>query len=387
MTHPTVSWKVPDLAGALVQIPSLAGQEAAIAAFVAEQMRALGFDAVTTDTYGSVIGVRHGHAPGPTLLFDGHMDVVPITEPEQWTHAPFGGEVAGGKLWGRGAADTKGSLAAMILATARLSREAFSGRVLVAASVGEENLTGAALGHVLDLFPADVVVTGEPTALRLGVAQKGRATLLLHAAGRAAHTSRPELGDNAVYKMIEAIQRLRAVPLPGDPDLGPGVLELTEMVSDPLPGNAMVPSGCRARFIARTMPGETEAAVLDRLRGALTGLSGVSVEVETARQTCYTGKILEMRDFLPGWRAQPADPWQAAILAALTEAGLPAGTWAAPCGTNASESAGRRGIPSFIYGPGSLTQAHVVDEWVAVDELLAAEQGYAAIVRACCRRW
>jgi acetylornithine deacetylase/succinyl-diaminopimelate desuccinylase-like protein len=293
--------------------------------------------------------------------------------------------VAGGRLWGRGAVDTKGSLAAMILAAARLPREKFAGRIVVTASVCEENLTGAELSHVLDRFPADVVVTGEPTALRLGVAQKGRATLLLHAAGRAAHTSRPELGDNAVYKMIEAIQRLRAVPLPGAPDLGPGVLELTEMVSEPLPGNAMVPSGCRARFIARTMPGETEAAVLDRLRGALMGLSGVSVEVETARQACYTGEILEMRDFLPGWRARPGDPWQAAIVAALREADLPAATWAAPCGTNASESAGRRGIPSFIYGPGSLAQAHVVDEWVAVDELLAAEQGYATMARACCR--
>ncbi|MEJ5199498.1 MAG: M20/M25/M40 family metallo-hydrolase, partial [Anaerolineae bacterium] len=123
-----------------------------MAAFVAAQMRALGFDEVTTDRYGNVIGVRYGCAAGPTLLFDGHMDVVPVAEgmsgregsSERWTHDPFGGEIAEGRLWGRGAADTKGALAAMMLAAARLPRAEFTGRVVVVASVCEENLTGAA---------------------------------------------------------------------------------------------------------------------------------------------------------------------------------------------------------------------------------------------------
>lgn len=363
-----------------------------MAAFVAAQMRALGFDEVTTDRYGNVIGVRYGCAAGPTLLFDGHMDVVPVAEgmsgregsSERWTHDPFGGEIAEGRLWGRGAADTKGALAAMMLAAARLPRAEFTGRVVVVASVCEENLTGAALGRVLDRYPADVVVTGEPTSLRLGVAQKGRVTLLLHARGRSAHTSRPELGDNAVYKMVEAIQRLRNLSLPADPDLGPGILELTEIVSEPLPNQTSVPNGCRARFVGRTLPGETEEEVLGRVWGALAGApSGLSVEVERLRQVCYTGEALETRDFLPGWRSRPDDPWRSRILEALTAAGLPTDLYHAPCGTNASESAGRRGISSFIYGPGSLAQAHIVDEWVSLEELAAAERGYSAMIKGC----
>lgn len=386
------SWTTQDLAAALVRIPGLSGQEGAVAAFVADQMHALGFDDVTTDSCGNVIGVRYGHAAGPTLLFDGHMDVVPVVAgtpgqeevPEVWAHDPFGGEIAEGRLWGRGAADTKGALAAMLLAAARLPRREFTGKLVVVASVCEENLTGAALGRVLDRCPADVVVTGEPTSLRLGVAQKGRVTLRLCATGRSAHTSRPELGDNAVYKMIEAIQRLRGLPLPADPDLGPGILELTEIVSEPLPNQTSVPAGCRARFVGRTLPGETEEAVLGRVWAALAGApAGLSVEVERLRQACYTGEVLEARDFLPGWRSRPDDPWRPRILAALAAAGLPTGLYHAPCGTNASESAGRRGIPSFIYGPGSLAQAHIADEWVSVDELAAAERGYAAIARAC----
>lgn len=376
-------YDVLELTRDLVRLPSPTGGEGAVAACVAEVMRSSGFDDVVVDAWGNVIGVRHGRRPGPTLLFDAHMDVV-APGPEAWTHDPYAGVIAAGRLWGRGAADTKGALAAMLCAVAELPNEDLMGTLIVAATVCEENLTGAALGHVLDAWPADVVITGEPTGLRLGVAQKGRATLRLHANGRSAHTSQPELGDNAVYKMIEAIQRLRALPLPTDPELGPSVLELVELASEPLPNQTLVPAGCQARFVARTMPGETAEHFLGRMNAGLAGLSGLVLALDHLRQPCYTGAELEADDFLPGWRCPPDNPWRRALLAALATAGLTTDIFAAPCGTNASESAGRRGIPSFIYGPGTLAQAHIADEWVAIDELYAAQAGYAAL--ACASR-
>ncbi len=369
------------LARALINRPSPSGSEGQVAALIAEMMHGYGFDDVQIDAWGDVIGVRRGHLPGSTLLFDGHMDVVD-PGPETWAHAPYGGEVSQGRLWGRGAADTKGALAAMICAIAALPPEDLAGTLIVAATVCEENLTGAALGHVLNAWPADLVITGEPTGLRLGVAQKGRATLRLYAAGRSAHTSQPELGDNAAYKMIEAVNRLRALPLPADPELGCGVLTLVELVSEPLPNQTLVPAGCHARFVARTMPGETGESFLARMTAGLEHLPGVTCALDHLRQPCYTGALLEADDFLPGWRCPPEAPWRQALLASLAAASLPADTFAAPCGTNASESAGRRGIPSFIYGPGSLAQAHIADEWVAVEDLYAAQAGYAAIARA-----
>jgi putative selenium metabolism hydrolase len=371
---------VVDLARSLVRIPSLTGKEDAVAAFVADTMLRLGFSEVHADAWGSVIGLRVGRQPGPTLLFDGHMDVVE-PGPEGWQHDPYGGEISQGRLWGRGACDTKGSLAAMLCAAAELPSDHLAGTLVMAATVCEETVTGAALGYVLDAHPADLVITGEPTGLRLGVAQKGRATLRLHAAGRSAHTSQPALGDNAVYRMIEAITRLRALPLPGDAELGPGVLELVEIESQPLPNQTLVPGGCQARFVARTMPGESADAFLGRIACGLDDLPGVSFALDTLRQPCYTGALLETLDFLPGWRCPEVDPWRQALLAALAAAGLPAAVYAAPCGTNASESAGRRGIPSFIYGPGTLAEAHIADEWVDIDDLLAAQAGFAAIAR------
>ncbi len=368
------------LTRSLVRIPSPSGGEGAVAAHVAETMARLGFSEVQVDAWGDVIGVRRGGRPGPTLLFDGHMDVVD-PGPEPWTYDPYGGEVSEGRLWGRGAADTKGSLAAMICAGADLPMEKLAGTLVVAATVCEENLTGAALGLVLDAHRADLVITGEPTGLRLGVAQKGRATLRLHAAGRSAHTSQPELGDNAAYKMIEAVRRLRDLPQPADPELGPGVLELVELCSEPFPNQTLVPAGCHARFVARTMPGETADAFLGRIAAGLGNLTGVTYALDRLRQPCYTGAALEAVDFLPGWRCPADAAWRGALLDALAAAGLPADTFAAPCGTNASESAGRRGIPTFIYGPGTLAQAHIADEWVAVDDLIAAQAGYAALAR------
>ena len=371
---------VVSLTQALVRIPSPSGAEGHVAVFVDRVMLDFGFDEVQIDEWGSVVGILYGARPGPALLFDGHMDVVDLG-PQPWRYDPHGGEIHEGRLYGRGAADTKGSLAAMLWVAATLPRAKLSGSVIVAATVCEENLTGAALGQVLERHPVDLVITGEPTGLRLGVAQKGRATVRVHAEGRSAHTSQPELGDNAVYKMIEVVQRLRSLPQPVDRELGQGVLALVELASEPLPNQTLVPAGCSARFVARILPGQTAEGLLRQWREALSEHPGVRIEIETLRQPCYTGAILEALDFLPPWRSAMDDPWRTRLLDALVAVGLPAETFAAPCGTNASESVGHRGIPSFIFGPGTLAQAHIADEWVALDDLRQAQRALEAFAR------
>lgn len=361
---------VVDLCRSFVRISSLSGREGAMAAAAAEAMARLGF-AVETDAWGSVTGVRRGTGPGPTVLLDAHMDTVPVTRPEAWTRDPLGGEVADGRLWGRGAADTKGALAAMICAAA--GPEAFPGTVVVSASVGEEDLTSLALGPILDRHRPDLVIVGEPTSLRLGVAQKGRAGVLLEAEGRSAHTSRPELGVNAVYRLMEAVARLRALPLPEDPELGRGVLELIEIASEPTPSQGMVPHHCTARLALRLLPGETEASVLARLRGALAGLEGVSIRLGQLARPAFTGAPMAMPEFIPAWSHGDSG------LRRALEAAVGRGTFAAPYTTHASAAAAR-GIPVFLLGPGAIDQAHIVDEWVAVDELEAAVAAYGRVL-------
>jgi putative selenium metabolism hydrolase len=361
---------VVELCRDFVRIPSPSGQEGPLAALVASRMRAMGFQ-VETDRLGNVLGRRQGSGPGPTLLFDAHLDVVPVPDPSAWTHPPFGAELDQERLWGRGSADTKGSLAAMLCAGAAAD---FRGTLLVSASVCEENMTALALAEVLDHHPADLVIVGEPTSLCLGTAQKGRAGLWLEAVGRSAHSSRPELGDNAIYKLLEAVTRLRALPLPSDPDLGSALCEVIEIDSAPRPSQGMVPHLCTARLALRLLPGETAQTVLDRTARCLEGLAGISVRLVTSCQRCHTGLEISMEECVPGWRA-PASELQARLLAALGTT-----AFAAPYTTNASAAAARN-IPTFLLGPGSIEQAHSVDEWIALQQLTAAPAAYAAVIR------
>ena len=362
---------VIELCREFVRIPSPSGQEGALAAVVAAHMKFMGFS-VELDRFGSVLGTRKGTRPGPSLLFDSHLDVVPVGDPDAWTHPPFGADLAEGRLWGRGAADTKCSLAAMLCAGAAASD--FAGTLHISASVCEENMTAVALAEVLDRHPADLVIVGEPTGLCLGTAQKGRAGLLLEAKGRSAHTSRPELGDNAVYKMLEAIKRIRALPLPVDPELGPAICELIEIDSEPKPSPGMVPHRCTARLALRLLPGETAQTVRERTVACLQGLESIEVQLLTSSQRCHTGIEMVMEECVLSWKAQDAK-LQARLLAALdTKA------FAAPYSTNASAAAARN-IPAFLLGPGSIDQAHSVYEWVSLDELRAAQVAYAALIK------
>ena len=371
MSGPNSSRSVVELCRELVRIPSPSGGEGPLAAVVAERMETIGLR-VETDRFGGVIGVRTGRRPGPTLLLDAHLDTVPVADPSEWTHDPFGAEIDAGRLWGRGSADTKGSLAAMLCAAEAL--DDVPGTLLVSASVCEEDLTGAALSHVLDRYPTDLVLVGEPTSLRLGVAQKGRAGLVVEARGRSAHSSRPELGENAVYRMMEAVFRIRAVPLPTDPDLGTGVCELIEIHSEPAPSTGTVPDRCTARFALRLLPGETASNALERNAHAVSGMKGVSVRLARSSRRCYTGVDLEMEEAIPGWRNRDL------ILEARLLDVLRTVPFSAPYTTNASAAAAR-GIPAFLLGPGSIDQAHAVDEWVALDELDAARDAYLKVAR------
>jgi len=365
----------------LVRRPSLSGQERDVAELVVREMTMLGYDEVSTDDLGSVVGVRTGEAPGPTVLFDAHMDVVPVTESEAWRHGPFSGERAEGRLWGRGSNDVKGDLAAALVALGALPRDAFAGRIVMAASVGEEMIEGLALGHILACQRVDAVVVCEPTGLLLGLGHKGRTGVVVEARGRAAHTSRPELGVNAVYRMMGAIGRIRAVPPRRDALLGEGVNELVEIVSDPYPGTSMVPAGCTARFDRRLVRGETPDSVLDEMRDALAGTDGMSARLHRVSLDCYTGRSFTVDDFHAAWALEEGHPVVQAALWGLREAGLPAEKFLAPYSTNGAASAGELGIPTVIYGAGDIADAHVVDESISVDALQAAYQGYQALAR------
>lgn len=367
----------------LVRTPSLSGQEEAVSRRVEAEMRSLGFDRVWSDANGSVAGLVQGHRPGKTLLFDAHTDTVGISPGVPWQHDPFGARIDGDALYGRGVADMKGALAAMVHAAGTLDRRSFAGRVIVSASTLEEVLEGVALKAVMDETGPDFVVIGESTNLNLSRGGRGRAEVHLTTVGRPSHSSAPHLGRNAVLDMMQVIAAVEAIQLPADPFMGPAILALTDIISDPYPGHSVIPSICRATYDRRLLPGESAEAVLAAIleHPAVAGIQ-LQATIGVGEYAAYTGTMLRCEKFFPAWLLPETDAYVQQALAGLHAAGIAATTSAYRFCTNAAYSAGLAGVPTIGFGPATEADAHVVDEHLALADLLAAARGYQAIIAA-----
>ncbi len=378
------------LTGALIRCQSLSGEEEKAARCLSEAMIRLGYDEVRTDRLGNVVGCIKGSRPGPRLLFDGHIDTVPVPDASVWTRPPFGGELSEGRVWGRGASDMKGAVAAMTVAGAMFGESSrdFAGELYVAGVVHEEIFEGIAAREVSAAVRPDYVVIGEASELNLKIGQRGRAEVVVETFGVPAHSASPEKGVNAVLAMVELVRAIDAFTPASHPVLGKGISVLTDIVSTPYPGASVVPSGCRATYDRRILVGEDREAVLAPFKAAIDRLAserpGFKAEARLAkgREKCWTGASIEGERFFPAWLYSPEDDFVARTLAGLRSAGLtPELSHYAFC-TNGSHYAGEAGIKTMGYGPSLETLAHTIDEYIAVEQLAKALTGYAAIASA-----
>ena len=375
--------RLVQLARALVQRPSLSGEERLVAERVGEEMQALGFSSVSTDENGSVVGLIEGAHPGKTILLDAHIDTVGIAPGVPWTQEPHGGRVVDEAIYGRGTADMKGALAAMIHAAAAVDRTKLHGRVAVSASTLEEVLEGVTLRTIMANVQPDFVVIGEATNLNLNRGGRGRAEVHLATVGRPAHSSSPQLGRNAVLDMMKVIAAIETLALPTEPLMGPAIMALTDIISEPYPGYSVIPSLCRVTYDRRLLPGETPADVLSAITGH-PAVQGVSLQAQIAagEHVAYTGVTLRADKFFPAWLFPESHPFVARALAGLHTAGLQPQISAYRFCTNGAYSAGIAGVPTVGFGPAKESDAHVVDERLLLSDLFAAAQGYQGIIEA-----
>lgn len=364
----------------LVRIPSLSGEEDGVARRIEAEMTMLGFDSVRTDEIGNVIGILEGAQPGPTIVFDAHTDTVGVSPGVPWALDPFSGEVTANALHGRGAADMKGALAAMVHGINALDRTKLKGKAVVSASVMEEVLEGVALEQVIAQTGADFVIIGEASDLQIVRGGRGRAEIHLTTTGRPAHSSAPQMGRNAVLDMMRVIAAVEDLALDEHPQMGPAIFALTDIVSEPYPGHSVIPSICRVTYDRRLLPGESSALVLADIkeRPELKDIQ-LDARVGTGEYTSYTGHTFRAEKFFPAWLADDADPLVTRALAAVHAAGINAGLNAYRFCTNAAYTAGRAGIPTIGFGPATEADAHIINEKLKLDDLLAAAQGYKAI--------
>lgn len=373
-----------DFACALVRLDSVLGNERNVAEHVSREMRLLLFDHVEIDGTGNAVGIVRGLQDGPTLLFDAHMDTVDVVPADAWTHAPFAGEVADGRLWGRGSSDMKGALAAMVYAAAGLERASLAGSVIVSASVGEESIEGAALRTVMERHATDFVVIGEASGLNLVRAGRGRAEFTIETVGKPAHASDPRAGVNAVHRMAAVIGEIERIPMPEHEFVGRGLMCLTDIISVPFPAHSVVPSGCRATYERRLLPGEERDAIEAELLEACARAEAPDTIVrlaETDYQTYAGVRWVEPKWFSP-WELDEDHRLVQQGLRGLREAGLDPGMSSYQFCTNGAYSAGVAGVPTIGFGPSTEQHAHVIDEFIEIDQLVAARRGYAGIARA-----
>jgi acetylornithine deacetylase len=319
---------------------------------------------------------------GQLVLFEAHQDTVPVTG---MTIEPWTPTVRGGRLYGRGACDIKGGLTAMLGAVARLAAERPRGMptVIMASTVNEEHgYTGATALTKLwskpgSIFPRqpDASVVAEPTQLQVVVAHKGVVRWRCHARGRAAHSSQPHLGVNAIYKMgrvlaaLERYERDVAANLAGHRLCGRPTLSVGTIAGG-LSVNT-VPDDCVIEIDRRLIPGEQPLDAYRQVLEFLAAEIGADPAIEH-EQPFLIG--LGLADDANG-------PLAERMAAAARGAAIDSSVVGVPYGTNAAAIAAV-GVPSIVFGPGSIDQAHTADEWLALDQLEQASEALYRFARA-----
>ena len=365
----------------LVRTPSVSPEvpggtgEAAVAAKVAAYAESCGAEVVYQEALPgrpNVVGTLEAGAGAPVLMLEAHMDTVALGAMTRG-HEPW--LDTAGLLHGRGACDTKGSLAAMLLTLRRVSRESVRPCTLVlAATVDEEAGSTGADTLAASSVTADGAIVGEPTSLDIVRAHRGGRFWNISTAGISAHSSRPDLGDNAIYHMADVIQVLREEftrrlvgrrhPLCGDSTFSAGRIRAGTSFN-------VVPDHCELVFDRRFLPTErledVDAELADVLGIARERFPGLQVEAEP--------------EVVAGSLDTPEDAGVVRALIAACEAVTGRAVIAgAPYGSDAASLAAV-GIPSVLCGPGDIAVAHSQDEWVPIAEVVQASEVYYAAWR------
>jgi acetylornithine deacetylase len=326
-----------ELTRALVDIPSITNEEKEVGLYLLGRLGGL-----AARTGGSVerlpVGAERFNVLAtwgePRVTLSTHMDTVPPHIPSR-EDDEF--------IWGRGACDAKGIMAAMIQAAEGLLAEGVRNFALLFV-VGEERNSAGALAAARDRRGSRWLVNGEPTENKLALGSKGALRFEAEARGRMAHSAYPELGESAIDKLLDFLEAIRRLPLPTDPVLGPSTLNIGTIAGGRAPN--VIPDEARAEIMVR--------------------LVGDPAPIREAFQRAAAGRV-ELREVLmvPAVHLKALDGFETTVVAFTTDIPAFGGAWGEP----------------LLIGPGSIHVAHTMHEHVAKSQLLEAVEIYKRIVK------
>lgn len=379
---PELKKELVEFTQSLVRIKSLSGQEGEIIKFIEKKMNALGYDEVTIDSMGNLVG-RIGNG-GKAIMFDSHVDTVEVKDEEKWDIPPFSGDIVNGRLHGRGSVDMKSGAAASIYAGAIAKKMGFaSGKTIyVSCSVFEEDCDGENLKHLfkeLDFKPNYVVIC-EPSNNKITLGHKGKAQISIKTYGISAHGAAPEKGINAIYEMAEIIQRVEKTNIELMKKDGlKGTLVMSRISSTGASLNA-VPYECEVYLDRRMIPGETEDAIKQEIEQLIKG-KNATWAVGTLYRKSWTGMEIKYEPFHLAWKIDLNHELSKVCTAAYHEnfGNEPTEYDFWDFSTNAVTPVSM-GIPTIGFGPGEGKLAHMRNESCEVNQILDACCFYTRII-------
>lgn len=376
--------QVVDFCRRLIQTPSLPGAEDKISDIIQAEMEDLDYDEVWVDAAGNVIGQLRGEA-GPSLMFNCHMDHVDPGDPARWPVSPYSGAIVDEAIWGRGAIDVKGPLAAQVYG-ARLLRAIGAepaGDIFVVAAVMEE-VGGIGTQFLLETIQPDFAIVGEPTNLNIARGHRGRTEFVIRVQGQAAHASTPDQGINPHYDLARFLTALESLEMRTSAEFGASTVAPTLYHTDQASAN-IIPGEAWIHLDWRNIPEESPEEIQERLQDVLSDCLGPASEgfVVVLKQTfdTYTGYTLTTPAISPAFGLPAGHPLVVAAQQTLSDAfqrDISVTIWQFVTDGGYLMAAG---IPTIGFAPGDETLVHTSNEHIKIDDLMAAVVGNGALTR------
>jgi len=366
----------------LVRIQSFSGREEKVIRRIEREMKDLGYDEVKIDGFGNILG-RVGHGPH-VIAFDAHVDTVEVGDPKLWKVDPFAAELVDGVVYGRGASDQKGGMAAAVYAGHLVKKLGLGDdfTVWVVGSVLEEDCDGLCWQYILQkkvIEPHAVVIT-EPTNLEVYRGHRGRMEIEVTTRGVSCHGSAPERGVNAIYKMAPVLKGIEALNerLTGEAFLGKGTVTVSQIRSTS-PSLCAVADSSTINLDRRLAAHDDEARAVAQIRE----LAGPEAEIEVLRfdTPSWTKAVLPTKKYYPTWLTPDDHPLCRVALetqAELTGKPAKAGKWV--FSTNGIATAGMHHIPTIGFGPADERFAHAPTDQCPAWHIPAAVAFYTRLV-------
>jgi len=367
----------------IIAIPSTSCNEGPVVERIAEEMKAVGFDEVNMDPMGNVLG-RIGSGKR-IIAMDGHVDTVGIGNPANWKHDPFKGKVENGIIYGRGASDMKGAMAAMVYAGKIIKELQLEDdyTLYITGTIQEEDCDGLCWQYIVkeDKIVPEVVIISEPTNLQIYRGQRGRMEFEVFTEGLSAHGAAPERGENAIYKIAPIIKDIEQLnkELKSDDFLGKGSITISRIRSGSPSLNAV--ADMAACYIDRRLTaGETMESAKEEIASLPSfKKAGAKIIIPEYNEASYTGLKYAMHKYYATWTLDEEHPVLKTAISLYEEIynmKIAAGKWG--FSTNGVSTAGIFKIPTFGFGPANEIHAHTVDDQCPIDHLTEAMKFYAA---------